>query len=70
VEPPKGVSSSQFYLPTYTLLRSGPVSFIRRVADGKTYEEYVWKYMQDYKEKSLMTAQGNADAYLASAGRR
>jgi hypothetical protein len=65
---PKGVSCKEFYLPTYTLLRSGPVSFVRRVADGKTYEQYVWKYMKDYKENSLMAAQGNADAYLASAG--
>mmetsp|Transcript_102116 Transcript_102116/g.286273 ORF Transcript_102116/g.286273 Transcript_102116/m.286273 type:complete len:182 (-) Transcript_102116:21-566(-) len=67
VDAPKGVSSRDFYLPTYTLLRAGPVSFVRRVADGKTYEQYVWKYMKDFKEDSLMTAQGNADAYLASA---
>jgi hypothetical protein len=68
VTPPKGVSASEFYLPTYTLLRAGPVSFVRRVADGKNYEQKVFKYMKDFKENSLMTAQGNADAYLASAG--
>lgn len=68
VAPPKGVGSNQFYLPTYTLLRAGPVSFVRRVVGGGEYEQYVFKYMKDYKEDSLMTAQGNADAYLASAG--
>ncbi len=68
MDAPKGVSSKQFYLPPYTLLRSGPVAFVRRIADGNTYEQYVWKYMKEYKETSLMTAQGNADAYLASAG--
>jgi hypothetical protein len=68
VTPPKGVSAREFYLPTYTLLRAGPVSFVRRVTDGKNYEQKVFKYMKDFKENSLMTAQGNADAYLASAG--
>jgi hypothetical protein len=69
VDAPKGVTSKELYLPTYTLLRSGPVSFVRRLADGKTYERYVWKYMKDYKEDSLMAAQGNVDAYLGSAGK-
>ena len=68
VPAPKDMASSDFYLPTYTLLRAGPVSFVRRVIDGRLYEQYVWKYMKDYQEDSLMTAQGNADAYLASAG--
>jgi hypothetical protein len=68
VTPPKGVSASEFYLPTYTLLRAGPVSFVRRVTDGKNYEQKVFKYMKDFKEDSLMTAQGNADAYLGNAG--
>jgi len=66
---PKGVSSKEFYLPTYTLLRAGPVSFVRRLVDPKKYENTVYKYMNDYKEKSIGTAQGNADAYLASAGK-
>lgn len=39
IEAPNGVSASQFYLPTYTLLRAGPVSFLRRIADGKSYEQ-------------------------------
>jgi hypothetical protein len=68
VDPPKGYSSKAFYPPTYTLIRSGPASFLRRLAVGKTYDQYVWKYMKDYKEDSIMTAQGNADAFLASAG--
>ena len=65
---PKGVSPAQFYLPTYTLLRAGPVGFLRRLIDPKKYEQLVYKYMQDYKENSLMSAQGNADAFLASPG--
>jgi hypothetical protein len=69
VPAPKGTSSREFYLPPYTLLRAGPVSFLQRVTDSKTYEKTVYKYMQDFKEDSLMTAQGNADAYLASPGR-
>ena len=69
VEPPTGVTSKEFYLPTYTLLRSGPVSFARRLVDSKGYQSKVFKYMNDYKEDSLMTAQGNADAYLASPGK-
>jgi hypothetical protein len=66
---PKGTSSREFYIPPYTLLRAGPVSFVQRVIDPKKYEITVYKYMQDFKEDSLMTAQGNADAYLASPGR-
>lgn len=67
---PSGVSSNQFYLPTYTLLRAGPVAFVRRLVDQRGYEQTVYKYMADYKENSLMTAQGNADAYLASPGKK
>ena len=66
ISAPPGVTSEQFYLPTYTLLRAGPVSFTRRLLGPKEYEKKVFKYMQDFKEDSLMTAQGNADAYLAS----
>jgi hypothetical protein len=69
LEPPyPGISAQQFYPPTYTLLRAGPVSFLRRITSGKSYEQYVWKYMKDYRDDSLMSAQGNADAFLASAG--
>jgi hypothetical protein len=68
VDPPKGMTSKNFYPPTYTLIRSGPASFLRRVVAGGQYDQYVWKYMKDYKEDSTMTAQGNADAFLASAG--
>jgi hypothetical protein len=68
VKPPKGISLSQFYLPTYTLLRAGPVSFARRLGDSKGYERKVMKYMIDFNEGSLGTAQGNADAYLANPG--
>ncbi len=68
VDPPKGLTSKAFYPPTYTLIRSGPASFLRRLAVGNTYDQYVWKYMKDYKEDSIMTAQGNADAFLVSAG--
>ena len=68
LSPPKGVSTSQFYPPTYTLLRAGPVSFVRRITDPKKYNQVVFKYMQDFKENSLMTAQGNADAFLAQPG--
>ena len=69
LDPPQGVTIKDFYPPTYTLIRSGPASFLRRVFVGKTYEQLVWKYMKDYKEDSLMTAQGNADAFLASGGK-
>jgi len=69
IDPPKGCTSKAFYPPTYTLIRSGPASFLRRLVVGKKYEQYVWKYMKDYKEDSIGTAQGNADAFLASAGR-
>jgi hypothetical protein len=68
VAPPPGVNSKEFYLPTYTLLRAGPVSFTRRLIDPKNYQEKVFKYMKDFKEDSIMSAQGNADAYLASPG--
>lgn len=68
LSPPTGVSKGDFYLPTYTLLRAGPVSFARRLIDGKSYEQYVYKYMKDFKDDSMMAAQGNADAFLASAG--
>ena len=69
VPAPNGVSSKEFYLPTYTLLRAGPVSFVQRLADPKKYEKTVFKYMSEFKEESLMTAQGNADAYLAAPGK-
>jgi hypothetical protein len=49
-------------------LRAGPVSFTRRLIDPKNYQEKVFKYMKDFKEDSLSSAQGNADAYLASPG--
>jgi hypothetical protein len=68
IKPPKGFSLSQFYLPTYTLLRAGPVSFARRLGDSKGYEQKVMKYMIDFNEVSLGTAQGNADAYLTNPG--
>jgi len=64
---PTGISKTDFYLPTYTVLRSGPVSFTRRLLDGGSYEQRVYKYMKDFNEDSVMTAQGNVDAYLASA---
>ena len=69
LSPPKGVSSKDFYPPTYTLLRAGPVPTIRRVIDPKKYENLVYKYIADFKDDSLMTAQGNADAFLASPGK-
>ena len=69
VDPPRGLTSKAFYPPTYTLIRAGPASFLRRVFVGGKYDQYVWKYMKDYKEDSIMSAQGNADAFLASAGR-
>jgi hypothetical protein len=69
VDPPRGMTSKAFYPPTYTLIRAGPASFLRRLFVGGKYDQYVWKYMKDYKENSLMSAQGNADAFLASAGR-
>lgn len=67
--PYPGINAKQFYPATYTLLRAGPVSFLRRLTNGNSYEQYVWKYMKDYKDDSLMSAQGNADAFLASAGK-
>lgn len=64
--PPAGVSPSQFYSPVFTLIRAGPVPFLTRLTSPQKYEQSIWKYQYEAKEPSLLTAQGNMDAFFAA----
>ena len=64
--PPAGVSPSQFYSPVFTLIRAGPVPFFTRLTSPLKYEQSIYKYQYEAKESSLITAQGNMDAFFAA----
>lgn len=64
--PPPELEPSKFYSPTSTLLRAGPVPFVTRLVSPEKYEQAVYKYMNEAREASLQTAQGNMDAFFAA----
>uniref|UniRef100_A0A7S1Z753 PSI-F n=1 Tax=Trieres chinensis TaxID=1514140 RepID=A0A7S1Z753_TRICV len=55
------------YGPLGSLLRFGPVPFLKRVSDSDAYEQAVLKY-QAAERCDRMEAQGNMDAYFENPG--
>merc|ERR1740139_518645 len=64
--PPPEFKPSKFYSPASTLLRAGPIPFVTRLVSPGKYEQAVYKYMNEAREVSLDSAQGNMDAFFAS----
>lgn len=64
--PPDSISASQFYPPTISLLRSGPLPFFTRLTQGGKYEQAVYKYMYETRESDLEEAQANMDAFFST----
>ena len=64
--PPDSIAASQFYPPTISLLRNGPIPFLTRLTQGDKYEQAVYKYMFDSRESDLEEAQANMDAFFST----
>jgi len=58
--------SEEFYPPTLSLIRAGPIPFITRLTNSDKYEQAVYKYMYQSSEQDLEEAQANMDAYFRS----
>mmetsp|Transcript_37286 Transcript_37286/g.44498 ORF Transcript_37286/g.44498 Transcript_37286/m.44498 type:complete len:185 (-) Transcript_37286:63-617(-) len=68
-DPERYIASSateEFYPPSLSLFRSGPLPFITRLTNSDKYEQAVYKYMYQSSEQDLEEAQANMDAYFSS----
>mmetsp|Transcript_16705 Transcript_16705/g.24485 ORF Transcript_16705/g.24485 Transcript_16705/m.24485 type:complete len:200 (-) Transcript_16705:68-667(-) len=63
---PQAYDKKELFPIYMSLLRNGPVPFLKRLTSSDSYEQEIFKYQFDQKETDLEEAQANTDAFIAS----